>query len=559
MKKILLIALLLISATGFSQIPSTYLDVPDSTTLFYKSIPSGKLIFDRGSNRLWKTTQVSTSTDQLSTITKILITEQGLGGENLSQTLSNGNTTGPNDISVDNGQLIKATNGSSFINLRDGGVDGVININTANGDTHLRIFPESIDIKVGSFLNVHSSFLTLGQSFFSLTTFKNDFSKLGFFLIQENDTADIPGGFIPTYPVIISSQLGFARQGVINSATIGGLNVINKTNNTCYSNQFGFSTGGLFETILSHTTATQDNTISLQDGSGILAFTTDLNLSNVLSIGNYADNDIQIEDGFRLLWEDGNGDLNTIELQGTDLVLNSQGGLVRSDADFFVTGTSSVSGNSSISGNLSVGTGGADPSAILDLVSTTKGFSLPNMTTVQLNAIPTPKDGLLAYDITNSQVSFYNGTAWEDIHHSHIYGAMGFADSVITLNMTQNVFAKITNGNDSLYRTGVTNGAIIFEGDSIQVGETANYDVNWDISFHGSNTDEYHISVFINGVQQQGMAEAIRDMTGSSIGVSTSHSIFSLSAGDWIDIRIKNVNNNNDATIVAGNVTVKKI
>lgn len=52
----------------------------------------------------------------------------------------------------------------------------------------------------------------------------------------------------------------------------------------------------------------------------------------------------------------------------------------------------------------------ANASALLDLISTTQGLGLPNMTTAEKTAISTPRNGLLVYDTTLGQISYYNGT-----------------------------------------------------------------------------------------------------------------------------------------------------
>jgi len=51
-------------------------------------------------------------------------------------------------------------------------------------------------------------------------------------------------------------------------------------------------------------------------------------------------------------------------------------------------------------------------SALLEIKSTTKGILFPRMTTAQKNAIASPAAGLMVYDTTLNQMSYYNGTAW---------------------------------------------------------------------------------------------------------------------------------------------------
>jgi hypothetical protein len=53
-----------------------------------------------------------------------------------------------------------------------------------------------------------------------------------------------------------------------------------------------------------------------------------------------------------------------------------------------------------------------DASALVEIQSTTKGFLPPKMTTTQKNAIATPAAGLMVYDTTLNQMSYYNGSSW---------------------------------------------------------------------------------------------------------------------------------------------------
>ena len=65
------------------------------------------------------------------------------------------------------------------------------------------------------------------------------------------------------------------------------------------------------------------------------------------------------------------------------------------------------------SGNVGIGAT-ANASAILDAQSTTKGVRMPNMTTVQKNAIASPAAGLMVFDTTLAKLCVYT-TAWETI------------------------------------------------------------------------------------------------------------------------------------------------
>jgi hypothetical protein len=54
-------------------------------------------------------------------------------------------------------------------------------------------------------------------------------------------------------------------------------------------------------------------------------------------------------------------------------------------------------------------------SALLEMVSTTKGFLPPVMTTTQKNAIASPAAGLVLYDSTTNKLQCYNGSTWNDL------------------------------------------------------------------------------------------------------------------------------------------------
>ena len=58
--------------------------------------------------------------------------------------------------------------------------------------------------------------------------------------------------------------------------------------------------------------------------------------------------------------------------------------------------------------------------AILNLVSTTRGFLSPRMTTTQRNAITSPATGLEIFNITTNRPNFYDGTAWRELTNIYL-------------------------------------------------------------------------------------------------------------------------------------------
>jgi hypothetical protein len=68
-------------------------------------------------------------------------------------------------------------------------------------------------------------------------------------------------------------------------------------------------------------------------------------------------------------------------------------------------------------GSVSIGSSAPVGSAKLEVNSTTQGFLLPRMTTVQRDAISSPAQGLSIYNTTTKGNELYNGTAWVPTTH----------------------------------------------------------------------------------------------------------------------------------------------
>lgn len=64
-------------------------------------------------------------------------------------------------------------------------------------------------------------------------------------------------------------------------------------------------------------------------------------------------------------------------------------------------------------GRVKIGTGTPNASSQLDIVSTTRGFLMPRMTTAQRDAIASPATGLEIYNTSTNQINYYDGTTWQ--------------------------------------------------------------------------------------------------------------------------------------------------
>jgi hypothetical protein len=99
-----------------------------------------------------------------------------------------------------------------------------------------------------------------------------------------------------------------------------------------------------------------------------------------------------------------------------------QAGVVRAEYfntpnnGFTVFQTSNANGNAFFYQSVSIGSGVTPvASAALDVVSTSKGFLPPRMTTTEKGAIASPATGLVLYDTTTNKLQCYNGTTWNDL------------------------------------------------------------------------------------------------------------------------------------------------
>ena len=63
-----------------------------------------------------------------------------------------------------------------------------------------------------------------------------------------------------------------------------------------------------------------------------------------------------------------------------------------------------------------VGIGTVTPATILDVTSTTQGVLIPRVTTVEMNAIATPANGLLVTNTDSlNRIFIYTGTSWKGL------------------------------------------------------------------------------------------------------------------------------------------------
>jgi hypothetical protein len=223
----------------------------------------------------------------------------------------------------------------------------------------------------------------------------------------------------------VSSNIAMGyRAGVSNSTGTGNVflgRIAGELNSSGTQNtNVGFGTGAK-NTISSSNTnigfgAGSENTGSSNTNVGVNTLFYQTTGSSNIALGSNAG--VKIADGTTNL---------TIANSSIFIGASTQAN-ANSQTNQIVIGTSEtgLGSNTTIIGNSStiltalrgaVITGGTsvNASAQLQVDSTVRGFLPPRMTTTQKNAISSPATGLVVYDTTLNQISYYNGTTWTNI------------------------------------------------------------------------------------------------------------------------------------------------
>lgn len=124
--------------------------------------------------------------------------------------------------------------------------------------------------------------------------------------------------------------------------------------------------------------------------------------------------------------------------------------------------------SSVVFGQVGIGTTNPASSSILDISSEDKGMLIPRMTQLQRNAIPSPANGLMVYQIDDiSGFYYYNGSAWTSMSASS-GDNLGDHTATQAFNMSNN---SITNASSiGLIGTSST----VFDFNRFDAGDIAN-------------------------------------------------------------------------------------
>ena len=238
------------------------------------------------------------------------------------------------------------------------------------------------------------------------------------FRLDVNGTARVQDNLLLTNGIIATSTATTRLQGSLNYFT---------HNRIGSSGALGFqiSQTSTLSSFWRWTDATNDVEFGNARNASLSLWTNNTVKATITGGGNVLIN-TTTDAGFKL---DVNG---TARVKGTGTTIGTTSFTVQDSAssDLFrvydnglvaiKAGVISLNGsNGSITGGFIASTGqmisggtSITPSAQMEVISTTRGFLPPRMTTTQRNAIASPAAGLVVYDNTDNKHYGYNGTTW---------------------------------------------------------------------------------------------------------------------------------------------------
>jgi hypothetical protein len=207
---------------------------------------------------------------------------------------------------------------------------------------------------------------------------------------------------------------------------------------------------------------------------------------------------------------------NTVTILDTDISSAFRAGLTSISSSWYAAYFTCATGDVRVGQN-TTGTN-SNPSAILQINTTSQGFLQPRMTTVQKVAISTPATGLTVYDTTLNTNEYYDGAAWRSIASQAWVQSQGYltgfteGDTLqivsdrgrVTTSLSSTgttlvasattgytgVFFNYTLGDGTSYRAGTVT-SVVSSGSTVEFTETSTNDIG--------NTSPVSLSVGVGG------------------------------------------------------------
>ncbi|MCF6171431.1 MAG: fibrobacter succinogenes major paralogous domain-containing protein [Bacteroidales bacterium] len=117
-------------------------------------------------------------------------------------------------------------------------------------------------------------------------------------------------------------------------------------------------------------------------------------------------------------------------------------------------------------GQVSIGTSAPEATALFELKSTDKGFLPPRMTTTQMDAIPSPAEGLTVYNTDKNGLCYYNGSNWNCLDKASLLDALFICGHRYSDPETGYTFETVKIGNQCWMAENLNTGTRISTGNN---------------------------------------------------------------------------------------------
>jgi hypothetical protein len=134
---------------------------------------------------------------------------------------------------------------------------------------------------------------------------------------------------------------------------------------------------------------------------------------------------------------------------------------------------------------------------------------------------------------------------------------MHFRDSAIVIPASQNVWYKVNNATNGLW-TADEFDYITKSGDTVTIINGGDYWSMSSLRLSGtSQLDRYQLGIFKNGVLQNSVSQTV-NISNGQLTLTIQWYFVGLATGDDISLRVRNITNNNNPTLIGGSFYLKK-
>lgn len=161
------------------------------------------------------------------------------------------------------------------------------------------------------------------------------------------------------------------------------------------------------------------------------------------------------------------------------------------------------------------GGGTADPSAVLDVQSTSKGLLLPRMTFEEMVAIPNPQNGLMVIEETSGRIYVYEVSDWHLVITDDLF-VLGGLDDCISNNLTNSYYLGNGAGSDQQQDANFTTSVGSFSGTGYGSGDF-NTAIGSSTGAAGGTTDLHHTTTLGYNAKAENNHEVVLGTTDETV------------------------------------------